>query len=151
MKVLSLQCGLRHPFEGWFVDEADFQHQVARGILTCPLCGHHEIVKLPSAPHLNLRSDPRDTQLVDATGTVATSSEPDAQALQTAVWQALRHLVRQSDNVGDRFADEALAMHRGDIEARSIRGRATQEQTQQLLDEGVDVVPLPQGLDDPLH
>jgi hypothetical protein len=78
----------------------------------------------------------------------ATSRQP---ALQAVVWQALRQLVQQADNVGERFTDEALAMHRGDIEQRPIRGQATLEQTEQLLDEGVALLPLPPDLDAPLH
>jgi hypothetical protein len=153
VKVLSLQCGLQHQFEGWFADEADFKSQLERGLLVCPVCNHHDITKLPSAPRLNLRAQDnyprRDTS--DASEVAAPAATVDAPALQAAVWQALRQLVQQTDNVGERFTDEALAMHRGDIEQRPIRGQATREQMVQLLDEGVDLLPLPPGLDDPLH
>lgn len=148
MKVLSLQCGLRHQFEGWFSDEADFKSQLEHGLLVCPVCNHHDIVKLPSAPRLNLRTHGDIAQQDMANSLDATSRQP---ALQAVVWQALRQLVQQADNVGERFTDEALAMHRGDIEQRPIRGQATREQMVQLLDEGVDLLPLPPDLDAPLH
>lgn len=150
MKVLSLQCNALHQFEGWFADEDDFQKQLTHGLLTCPVCGHHTIVKLPSAPHLNLRATQVNRHVVDD-NTLPLKPSSNPEMIQAAVWQALRRLVQQADNVGAHFTEQALAMHRGETESRAIRGQATPEQTEQLLDEGVDILPLPSGLDDPLH
>jgi hypothetical protein len=142
VKVLSLQCALHHRFDGWFADDADFQNQSIRGLLTCPVCGHAEVQKLPSAPRLNLNK-----------GQVVPDQRPDMAATGTssAMVQALRQLIQQSDDVGAQFTEEALSMHRGETECRSIRGQATSEQAQELIEEGVAVFPLLPGWDGPLH
>lgn len=149
MKVLNLQCDARHGFEGWFASEDDYAGQLARGLLACPMCGSKSVTKLPSAPRLNLgaaRSEevPPPSQ---STGTQVPKQEvmtADAeQALQAAWLQVARRIVAQTEDVGGRFAEEARKMHYGEVEERSIRGQASREETEALLDEGIAVMPLP--------
>lgn len=165
MKVLNLQCQEQHVFEGWFASEDDYASQLSRGLLTCPMCASPNVSKLPSAPRLNLghaTADPAGapTQAVkDAAGaphspaSSALSAGPEGQALQAA-WLALaRQVVARTEDVGERFAEEARKMHYGETEERGIRGRATPAQTEALLDEGIAVVPLvlPDALKGPLQ
>jgi hypothetical protein len=166
MKVLNLQCAHQHSFEGWFASEDDFQSQLSRNLVECPMCESKHIEKMPSAPRLNFGAQrPRaavaessdDAGQVGDAGTPArgvhASSSPDialAQASseettsgQADFLKALRHLVANTEDVGRRFADEARRMHYGDIEARSIRGQTSAREAVELLEEGIEVMPLP--------
>lgn len=143
MKVLNLQCAHQHAFEGWFASEDDFRQQLERGLLSCPLCGESSVHKLPSAPRLNLghaREEPARAASAAAEASVDMASAP---ALQGMMLRALRELMQKTEDVGDRFADEARAMHQGEIEHRAIRGRTTPEVALELIEEGIDVLPLP--------
>ncbi len=160
MKVLDLQCAQLHSFEGWFASEDDFQSQLGRNLVQCPLCNDTEIVKMPSAPRLNFGGHVAPSVTLedsDAAGpathpTPAESSStemvvsrggggsPEQQAL---FLKALRHVVANTEDVGDRFAHQARAMHYGEAAPRSIRGQTTQREAIELLEEGIEVMPLP--------
>ncbi len=137
MKVLDLQCAHQHLFEGWFASEDDFQSQRSRGMVECPLCGNSTIAKRLSAPRLNLgASEP------PANAPAPTATPPNAE--QQARWlQLVRHVVANTDDVGEHFADEARRIHHGEVDARAIRGQATPAETAALRDEGIEVLPLP--------
>lgn len=148
MKVLDLQCAHQHTFEGWFGSEDDFQSQLARGLVECPLCGSSEIVKKLSAPRLNLGalqvSAKTDVAPVaessSALAAEAVSPSPEA---QSAWMKMVRHVIANTEDVGSQFAEEARKIHYGERKERNIRGEATAEETEALLDEGIDVLPLP--------
>ncbi len=145
MKVLDLQCSAHHQFEGWFASEDDFQGQLGRGLVECPMCGDKAVTKKLSAPRLNLRA-----QQPQATREVMTA--PDA-TLQAAWLKMVRHVMANTEDVGERFAEEARKIHYGESEERGIRGQATPQQTEALLEEGISVLPLPipKGLKEPLQ
>ena len=146
MKVLNLQCGHGHGFEGWFASEDDFQDQLARGLVECPLCADVQVSKLPSAPRLNLgASEPQPARQ-------EVVSAPNAQ-LQAAWMQMVRQVMANTEDVGERFAEEARKIHYGESEDRGIRVQASQEETESLLEEGIAVLPLPmpKGLKGPLQ
>ena len=128
MKVFNLQCVHSHGFEGWFSSEEDFLGQQERGLLSCPICGSAEVARLPSAPHLNLG---------------AQQPEQSDTAGQAAWLRMVREVLAHTEDVGERFAEEARRIHYGEAEQRGIRGQATAEQTEELLDEGIAVLPLP--------
>ncbi len=161
MKVLNLQCAHQHDFEGWFASEDDYLSQLNRGLVSCPMCGDARVEKKLSAPRLNLRTGRRGD---DATATAATggggggtagtaamamsnASSPDAgtelAALQARMLQAMREVLANTEDVGERFADEVRAMHHGEREHRHIRGQASAREALELLEEGIDVLPLP--------
>ena len=171
MKVLDLQCAHLHSFEGWFGSEAEFQSQLTAGLVSCPLCGSTQVLKKLSAPRLNLsgatapavqsRQHPAPATVpsahggqlapvdihapVDAGGSSAAMSDgiagnPELQALFV---RAVREILRQTEDVGNQFADLARRMHHGEQEAKAIRGQATRAETLALLEEGIDVMPLP--------
>lgn len=148
MKVLNLQCAHGHGFEGWFASEDDFQDQRTRQLVECPLCGDVEVTKLPSAPRLNLSGASADDTSSPASATGPTAAEASVANLPPAALQAAwMHLVRQvmarTEDVGERFAEEARRMHYGETEDRGIRGQATPAETEALLEEGIAVMPLP--------
>jgi len=146
MKVLDLHCSQEHVFEGWFASEEDFQSQLARGLLECPLCGDKSITRRPSAPRLNLGAAapaaPPPANKEKEGSNAAVAALPPA-ALQAAWLRMVRQVMASTEDVGKRFAEEARRIHYGEASERAIRGQATPEQTQALLDEGIAVVPLP--------
>jgi hypothetical protein len=134
MKVLDLRCSHGHGFEGWFASDDEFLDQNGRGLIECPLCGDRVVARLPSAPRLNLSGVRADEAPSKA------FAEADVQTL----WlKAVRHVLATTEDVGERFPEEARRIHYGEVEARAVRGQATPEQRQALLDEGIEVVPLP--------
>ncbi len=155
MKVLNLQCAHQHSFEGWFGSEDDFQSQLSRGLVECPMCADKAVQKMPSAPRLNLggysvppalsgaASDATPGAPVSAAVAPADANNAMNPAAQAAFLKALRHVVANTEDVGERFADEARRMHYGDTEARNIRGQASMKETVELLEEGIEVMPLP--------
>ena len=168
MKVLNLQCGQQHSFEGWFGSEDDFQMQLQRGLVECPMCADKAVVKMPSAPRLNfgghappsLTAAPDQASIPASSGSAAADneakpstglsrwSEQPAQSgpspeQQAAFLNAVRHVMANTEDVGDRFASQARAMHYGDAKPRSIRGQATPREAVELIEEGIDVMALP--------
>ena len=169
MKVLNLQCGGMHTFEGWFGSEEDYQSQRERGLVACPLCADTEVRKLPSAPRLNLgAAEPRQSKPVSqesssaTTGAVTPSTNlpakptaetvasslaqvhPEAAEMVQEAWMKMvKHVIANTEDVGQNFAEEARKIHYGESEERNIRGQASVEETKDLLEEGIDVLPLP--------
>jgi hypothetical protein len=133
MKVFNLRCTHEHSFEGWFASEEDFVSQAEAGQIECPLCGDSAITRLPSAPRLNLASSRQEE-------TQAVTQSPD---LQTLWMQALRRVVENTEDVGERFPEEARRIHYGETPERGIRGRASRDETEALREEGIEVTPLP--------
>ncbi len=170
MKVFDLGCEAGHAFEGWFGSEDDYVQQQARGLLECPFCASREITKRVSAPRLNLRSG--SSRPLDQTAEAAMSESadvpsaaagtgkpqsPEAAAtmavMQQAWLKAVRHVIQNTEDVGGRFAEEARRIHYGEAPERGIRGQASPQERESLLEEGIEVVPLPmpKGLGGPLQ
>lgn len=163
MKVLNLQCTHQHSFEGWFASEEDFRNQLSRGLIECPLCADKCVQKLPSAPRLNLGGHTSQdssgqggqhassSELVVSSGEATKTSNPAAMlasterdhADQAAFLKALRHVLSHTEDVGSRFAEEARRMHYGELEARNIRGQTSVREAAELMDEGIEIMPLP--------
>lgn len=136
MKVLDLRCANGHGFEGWFGSEDDFLDQNGRGLVECPLCTDRVVTRMPSAPRLNL-SGAREPDPVPA------KVEPAAADLQALWMQVVRHAIENTDDVGERFAEEARRIHYGETDARGIRGVASPEERHALHEEGIEVLSLP--------
>ena len=170
MKVLDLQCANSHVFEGWFGSEDDFQGQLGRGMVQCPMCGDAAITKRLSAPRLNFgASDTRAGDDAPARSADANAPIPVAPGLHPAhalvaaphmpqelmaAWMAMaKRVLANTADVGDRFAEEARKIHYGETEERGIRGRATRDETEALLEEGIAVMPfiLPEALKGPVQ
>lgn len=146
MKVLNLQCAHQHGFEGWFGSEDDFASQLARGLVSCPLCGDAQIQKMLSAPRLNLRAGREDKAAavsVEGDSSVELGLPAPGSQLQAQLLKAMRQVLAHTEDVGERFADQARAMHHGEIDQRNIRGRTSPEVAMELIEEGIDVMPLP--------
>lgn len=153
MKVLDLRCANDHRFEGWFGSDADLQSQQERGLLTCPVCGHNEVERLPSAPRLNLSSSRAEPAQKSGTAKAAEGEGGVPVALQQLYLKAVRHVLANTEDVGERFAEEARRMHYNEAPERGIRGTTSREEAQELAEEGIEVMPLlvPDALKQPVH
>lgn len=143
MKVLDLGCQHGHVFEGWFASEDDFQSQKARALVLCPMCGDSHIDKRLSAPRLNLGAAAPGPAPASSSSAPAAPAAASRQAMQAAWLRMSREVIARTEDVGERFADEARRMHHGEIEERAIRGKASVAEAVALLEEGIGVLPLP--------
>lgn len=156
MIVLDLCCDKDHRFEGWFASAQAFEDQCARELVSCPVCESVQIRRLPSAPYVQTRHGAPDKQPTEPTAPASTPvapATPGAAAPVTpetvaAVLQVLRHMARDAENVGERLPEEARRIHYGEAEARNIRGQASADDVEELLEEGIMLVPLPPGEDE---
>jgi hypothetical protein len=152
MKVLDLHCQHGHVFEGWFGSEQDFQDQLMRGLVECPMCGDANISKRITAARLNLSGakEAAPAQPVPQASEAATSTTKPSNAvanlppeLQAAWLKMAKHVMDNTTDVGSNFASEARRIHEGQAPERAIRGQATREEAIELLEEGIGVMPLP--------
>jgi hypothetical protein len=157
----SLICERKHDFEIWFKNSADFDKQSKRGLVTCPACGSAKVEKAIMAPSLG-RGSRKGTAMPDAAPDAPTPEAPSPAENKTPVamvspqerefrakLKELRdHLTKNAENVGGKFPEEARKMHYGETEHRSIYGEASPQEAKELLDEGVELHPLPVLPDD---
>jgi hypothetical protein len=131
--IFDLRCAPQgHVFEAWFGSTEDYEEQRARGLVACPICGAGEVDKAPMAPR------------VGAKGSRNEAPAPEAvKAVLAGMAAAQEKMLAGSDFVGQRFADEARAIHLGDAQARAIHGQATPQEADDLREEGIPVAPLP--------
>jgi hypothetical protein len=165
----ALRCERGHTFESWFQDSSSFEKQAKRGLVSCPMCDSVKVQKSIMAPQIPrkgrtaeqrageekvqravARKKKAETASAPATTPAApapTSPEPLAMAQDTdfrAKLKELRdHIKANADNVGDQFPEQARKMHYGEMEHRPIYGDASPTEAKALIEEGVDVLPLP--------
>lgn len=137
----ALACDQGHDFESWFPSSDAYDTQAKRGFVSCPICNSTKIEKQIMAPRL------ARTDKVEAAQPVALLSDKEQQI--RAMLKAVReHVVQNAENVGRGFADAARKMHYGEMEHRSIYGEASPMEARELLEEGIDIHPLPRVPDD---
>jgi hypothetical protein len=159
----ALVCDRRHEFESWFSNSAAYDKQVRQGLIACPLCGSAKVEKALMKPRLahsdkssRRRRDGHKEQPGQEAPPQAASPAPAAVAMMTPQEQELRrklrelrdHLVKNSENVGSRFPEEARRMHYGETEHRSIYGVASSQDAEALHEEGIAFSALPVLPDD---
>jgi hypothetical protein len=150
----NLRCKKGHAFESWFQSSSAYETQEKRRLVSCPLCGSTDVERAIMAPRIARKKGreqaPAEQLPVPAPATEVIPPSPSAPLLMTqerelrAKLKELRdHIVKNADNVGERFPNEARKMHYGDIEHRPIYGEASPDEAKALIDEGVEVMPLP--------
>lgn len=147
MIVFDLECRAgAHRFEGWFASSEDFAGQQARGLVTCPVCGAPEVDKALSAPRLTRKGNQLPVPAAprsDGPQPVANSPlPPEAVAMLKAVAAVQTEMLKSSTWVGEKFADDARAMHYGEKDQAMIHGRASPTEVQSLIEEGVPIGPV---------
>ena len=139
MIIFDLRCAPQgHVFEGWFGSSSDFEAQQAKGMVCCPLCGSGDVEKAVMAPAVGAKGNQ-----AGARPDPSPSDPAGVKRMLAALAAEQRTLLESSEPVGDRFADEARAIHLGEAEARAIHGRATRAQAIGLIEDGIEIAPLP--------
>ncbi|HZM36876.1 MAG TPA: DUF1178 family protein [Burkholderiales bacterium] len=153
MIVFDLLCGSGHRFEGWFASSADFASQKERQLVSCPSCGSAHIERVPSATRANLGAQPPKAPQPQQTPQKTPDMEgKDPFAIAQMLYsRMLDELITKSEDVGKQFPDEARRIHYKEAPARAIRGEATQEQHEELVDEGIPVLRVPVPPSDKLN
>jgi hypothetical protein len=137
--IFDLKCAAQgHVFEAWFGSSADYEAQKGRGLVACPLCGSSDVAKAPMAPAVPAK-DGRQPAAPD----LFSAGPAEVKAMLAAAAAVQKRMLENSEAVGERFPDEARAIHLGDAQARAIHGRATREQAESLIADGIPVAPLP--------
>ncbi len=142
MIVFDLLCGAGHRFEGWFASAGDFASQRDRKLLSCPACGSAQVSKIPSATRANLGAAEPKKPAAPAKTPEMEGKDPFAIA-QMLYSKMLDELFTKSEDVGREFPAEARKIFYEQAPARAIRGQATDEEHQELVDEGIPVARLP--------
>ena len=155
----NLRCEKGHAFESWFQSSAAYESQEKRRLVSCPACGSVKVERAIMAPQIVSKKG-RDSAApapaapadVAAPEVASPGSTPLLMAqereLRAKIKELRDHIVKNADNVGERFPNEARKMHYGDIEHRPIYGEASPDEARALIDEGVEVSPLPVLPDD---
>jgi hypothetical protein len=150
----ALRCERDHSFESWFQSSSAYDSQVKRKLVSCPICGSVKIDKAIMAPQIVGKKRPDGAEPAPAAPTAPPAEVlPPAGAtplvmtqereLRAKLKELRDHIVKNADNVGERFPNEARKMHYGEIEHRPIYGEASPDEARALIDEGVEVSPLP--------
>ena len=145
-----LRCERGHAFESWFQSSSAYEAQEKRKLVNCPTCGSAKVERAIMAPQIvskKGRETPPPAPAAAATEAATPASTPLLMAQERELRAKLKelrdHIVKNADNVGERFPNEARKMHYGDIEHRPIYGEASPDEARALIEEGVDVAPLP--------
>ena len=149
----NLRCERDHAFESWFQSSSAYETQEKRKLVTCPVCGSAKVERAIMAPRIvSKKGRDHAVPAPAATEAAAPASTPLMMAQERELRAKLKelrdHIVKNADNVGERFPNEARKMHYGDIEHRPIYGEASPEEARSLIEEGVEVSPLPVLPDD---
>ena len=148
MIVFDLSCANGHVFEGWFGSSGDFESQKDRGLLACPRCGNEDVIKAPMAPAVPRKGGhDAPVRMSGEGGSDQPMSNapmtPEVRAALAKLAEAQARALKSSKWVGKKFAEDARAMHYGERDAEPIHGEASIEDARSLIDEGIDVAPLP--------
>jgi hypothetical protein len=151
----TLRCERGHAFESWFQSSSAYESQEKRKLVNCPVCGSAKVERAIMAPQIvsqKGREIAAPAPAAPTTEVTAPASTPLMMAQERELRAKLKelrdHIVKNADNVGERFPNEARKMHYGDIEHRPIYGEATPDEARSLIEEGVEVSPLPVLPDD---
>ncbi len=136
MIVYNLRCKNSHEFEGWFKNSSAFDAQAGSGKLVCPVCNSKKVEKAMMAP------------AVSGTKKADISAPEEMRKMRQFMTGLRKHVIENAENVGPKFAEEARKIHYGEVEERPIYGDATVKEAVELVEEGIDVAPLPPDLDE---
>lgn len=165
MKNFTLKCAAQHTFDGWFQNRESLHKQIEINLVECPYCGSTDVEKMLSVPQLNspkMRRNPRPEGLAPPAASaeqrlpdnMQAFSDPSAVRPQhvqenlTAMRMMIKHIQNTVEsefkNVGNNFASQARKMHNGEMEAENIYGQCSEEEREELRDDGIDVFALPE-------
>ena len=136
MIVFDLGCENNHRFEGWFASGEDFEQQREHKLITCPVCSNANVVRLPHISHFKSSTGARPD---------AASSEEQqyANVGKDILVKLVEQIIEHTEDVGSAFPEEARKIHYRERPERRIRGTASREEVEELVDEGIEIVALP--------
>lgn len=137
MIVFDLGCENNHRFEGWFASSADFEEQLERKLISCPLCSNGNVVRLPHTSHIRSGAKPPRSE------PAGTADQQYANVGKELLVKLVEHIIEHTEDVGAAFPEEARKIHYRETEERRIRGTASREEVEELVEEGIEVVALP--------
>ncbi len=154
MIVFDLKCEQNHQFESWFRSSDAYSEQLAAGLVECPYCGSIDIGKAVMSPNVGAKGNQERRRAIVPSATIEASAASAAMAVSSetrelakkateAIEKFQKHIEKSCENVGENFAEEARKIHYGETDERGIYGETSIEEAQELLEEGVDVMPLP--------
>lgn len=135
----SLHCDKDHEFEGWFSSSKDYDDQAERGLVECPVCGSRQVGKALMAPAVAVSKEAAARPL---------AMDPEKREMMRKLREMVQAIKKNSEDVGERFADEARKIHHGEAEVRGIIGKASSDDARSLIEEGIEIAPLPEFPDD---
>ena len=136
----DLICEKGHDFDGWFRDSAAYDQQAERGLVSCALCGSAKVQKALMAPGIPAKANSKD----QAPQKMASGSvDPRLRMMMDMMRNMRKQVEANAENVGNKFAEEARKIHYAEAEKRGIYGEATAEDARSLIEEGIDVHPMP--------
>ncbi len=141
----DLICVMGHEFDAWFSNSSAYDQQQKLGFVECSLCGSNKIEKQVMAPNIGAKGN-RKSQTSQAVMTPPV--DPRMQMMMQMMRDVREHVKANAENVGDQFAEEARKIHYKETELRGIYGNATADDARALIDEGIDILPLPQMPED---
>jgi hypothetical protein len=151
----NLRCERGHAFESWFQSSSAYDSQVKRKLVSCPACGSAKVEKAIMAPQIGRKKKDGAAAPQPEAASTEVSTMPSTplmmaqeRELRAKLKELRDHVTKNADNVGERFPNEARKMHYGDIEHRPIYGEASPDEARSLIDEGIEVTPLPVLPDD---
>ena len=145
----NLRCEKGHAFESWFQSSSAYETQEKRKLVNCPVCGSAKVERAIMAPQIVSKKGRDNAEVAPAAPAASTPLlMAQERELRAKLKELREHIVKNADNVGERFPNEARKMHYGDIEHRPIYGEASPDEARALVDEGVEVTPLPVLPDD---
>ncbi|MBW0454194.1 MAG: DUF1178 family protein [Candidatus Kinetoplastibacterium crithidii] len=145
IKVFNLHCNNEHIFEGWFSSHNEYEEQISKNLITCPICSSSTISKLLSTPYIGKKRS-NTLEKTQSNGDLnRTSLEQQAKTIES-----LRQIINKAENVGNSFAEEARLIHSGESQKTSIKGTISLDEKKELEEEGINIIPIPNFLDDDL-
>ena len=151
LKCKSSYCSEKNEFDGWFQNFKAFESQMTEGLITCPLCGSHNIIKLLATPNVRKAKTQISKNVRIDNDTVVTNSDKSVlgnENITTMLRTIKKEIQKNSTFVGDKFVSRARSMKEGKIKERPIHGHGTKKEIQELRDEGIDVINIPWIPDD---
>jgi hypothetical protein len=136
--VFDLGCENSHRFEGWFASNEDFERQLGRKLVTCPLCGNVNVSRLPHASHIRTGGKERAARAESAA-----AQQQYSNVGSEVLTKLVEHIIDNTEDVGAAFPEEARKIHYHESAERRIRGTASREEVDALRDEGIEVIALP--------
>ena len=132
MISFNIRCSKEHVFEAWFNNSSAYEAQAKAGEIACPICGDTKVEKAPMAPRVNMGKS-----------RAVANKMPSPAMVREFITEMHRHVKENCEDVGDQFAEEARRIHYGESEGRGIHGQASDKEVQELVEENIDVLRLP--------